>query len=637
MKKLIINLAPTGIKPTKKNNYNVPISIEEIVNSVYNNYIKGVQIVHIHVRDENGENTSDKFVYGQVIKKIREKCNEIIICASLSGRIINTFESRSSVLELLGSEKPDMGSLTLSSLNFADGASINTPEMIIKLLNKMNQNNIKPELEVFDIGMINYSKYLIKKGLIKSPYYYNIICGNISSAQAKMEDIILMINALPENSIYSLGGFGNDQLKMNIYGLLNADGIRIGLEDNLYYDENKTLASNEMLVDRIIEISKIYGREIASCKEVRQLLNMEYIVDDNKIIKWICNKSIDYNYVNSQLEKCIKTNIFTNFGENVSLLQSHLENILKIDKNKCVIMINNGSSALNALIQFYNKINNKKLNYVVQSFTFPCCHQAFLSDSIIIDIDENMGPCIKTLEKRINEYDGIIITNCFGHCVNIKLYEEFCNKNNKILIFDNAASPYTFYNDKNILNYGDANFISLHHTKPIGFGEGGAIIIDRKHKEDIEKIICFGYTKSNRFDYDTYSSNYKMNETNSIYIFQWIQNFDNILSINNNLSTYIYDKIKKYTKIKTFKNYADKTNNLLCCFPIIFDESIDLSNFEENNIQVKKYYSPLDYKCKNSVELFNNIICFPLHIDISYEDIDKYFLIIDKVYVDNST
>ena len=274
MNKMILNLAPTGINPTKALNLHVPLSIEEIIDDVHLNWKKGVQIVHLHVRDSNGENTSDKTIYGQVIQGIREKCPGIIICASLSGRLVNTFESRSQVLELEGLAKPDMSSLTLSSLNFINGPSINSPEMILQLLMKMNANNIKPELEVFDIGMINYSKYLIKKGHIQQPFYYNIICGNISSAQATMEDISLMIKALPPNSIYTLGGFGFDQLKMNIYGILNANGIRIGLEDNLYFDKEKTLASNEMLVDRILEIAKLYGREVASCEEVRQLLNM---------------------------------------------------------------------------------------------------------------------------------------------------------------------------------------------------------------------------------------------------------------------------------------------------------------------------------------------------------------------------
>ncbi len=544
----------------------------------------------------------------------------------------NTFESRSAVLELKGMSKPDMGSLTLSSLNFTDGTSTNTPEMIISLLTKMNDNDIKPELEVFDVGMINYSKYLIKKGLLKPPYYYNIICGNISSAQANMEDVILMINSLPENSIYSLGGFGFDQLKMNIYGLINANGIRIGLEDNLYFDESKKLASNEMLIDRILAISKLYGRELATFKEVRDMLNINYVYE-NKIIKWICDKNVNNDFVNTKITECVKKNIFTNSGENVEFLQEYLKKILKIDNNKSVILTNNGSSALSVATLLFNKLHQKNLKYAVQSFTFPCSHQFSLSDSIIIDIDDNMGPDINILETKKNEYDAIIITNCFGNCVNINLYKDFCLKNNKILIFDNASTPYTFYNNTNVLNYGDASIISLHHTKQIGFGEGGAIIVDNKYKDEVEKIICFGYNKTNRTDYSVYASNFKMSEISSIYITQWLNNFDTILSKNLLLNNYAKDKILEISNIKYFNNFADhEHNNLMTCIPLVFEKPVDINFFELNGIQAKKYYYPLDINCKNSFDLYNKIICLPLHKDLNINDIDRYVEIIKKYF-----
>ena len=204
MKKIIINLCPTGVIPDKKMNEFTPITPDEIVKDTLIAYNKGVQMVHIHARDKNGENTMDKNKYGEIIEKIKKVCPNIIICVSLTGRFLNTFEARSDVLNLKGLSKPHMGSLTLSSLNFTNNASINTPEMIIKLLTKMNEENIKPEFEVFDVGMINFSKYLIKKGLLNPPYYYNIILGNIFSAQNDPADISSLINALPSGSIFSI-------------------------------------------------------------------------------------------------------------------------------------------------------------------------------------------------------------------------------------------------------------------------------------------------------------------------------------------------------------------------------------------------------------------------------------------------
>lgn len=280
MNKLIINFTPTGIIPTKEMGVDVPITPTEIIFQAKEAYNKGVQMIHLHVRDENGENTSDPKIYAEVIRGIRMECPGMIICASLSGRVLNTLESRSGVLDLKGVEKPDMGSLTLSSMNFMTNASVNTPEMITALLKKMNDNEIKPELEVFDIGMVNYSKYLIKKGLLKPPFYYNILCGNIFSSQAELNDIQVIVNALPENSVYSFAGLGASQARMNALGVIIANGVRVGLEDSIYYNyEKRILASNMMLIDRVLAIANAYDRELASFKEVRTLLKINDSMD----------------------------------------------------------------------------------------------------------------------------------------------------------------------------------------------------------------------------------------------------------------------------------------------------------------------------------------------------------------------
>ena len=137
----------------------------------------------------------------------------------------------------------------------------------------MNKNKIKPELEVFDIGMINYAKYLIKKNQIKPPYYFNIILGNIASAQANFLNLGLLINELPDNSYWSLGGIGDFQFPMNCCGIVGGGGIRIGLEDNIFYDRERShLAQNRELIERILVVAKALGREPYSQREARKVL-----------------------------------------------------------------------------------------------------------------------------------------------------------------------------------------------------------------------------------------------------------------------------------------------------------------------------------------------------------------------------
>ena len=147
--------------------------------------------------------------------------------------------------------------------------------MIRSLAKKMMDKGIKPELEAFDIGMINYSKYLIKKELLKPPYYFNLLLGNIACAQANLLNVGVMLNELPPDSVWALAGIGNYQTKMKSLAVVWGGGVRVGLEDNIWYDKQRTrLATNEELVKRVVSTSQAIGRDIATPHEVRKLLKL---------------------------------------------------------------------------------------------------------------------------------------------------------------------------------------------------------------------------------------------------------------------------------------------------------------------------------------------------------------------------
>jgi len=275
-KNLIINFTPTGMIPTKDMTPEVPVSPEEVIEQVLEASELGVNMVHLHAREAGtGLPTYEKALYAEIISGIRKKNKDLVISVSTSGRNVFEFEKRSEVLDLKGEIKPDLGSLTLSSLNFNRQASVNSPQMIQALAKKMMENDMRPELEVFDLGMINYAKYLIRKGLIKAPYYFNLILGNIACAQANMLSLGLMINELPNDAVWSVGGVGDFQLRMNAMAIVAGGGVRVGLEDNIWYDAHRTrLASNRDLVERILEIAKAMGREPYSQKATRDLLGV---------------------------------------------------------------------------------------------------------------------------------------------------------------------------------------------------------------------------------------------------------------------------------------------------------------------------------------------------------------------------
>lgn len=278
MEKLIINFTPTGMIPTKELTPHVPITPEEIARDVLKAADLGASIVHLHARDEDGVPTYKREIYEDMISRIRKHNKDIIIGVSTSGRDFSEFEKRSQVLDIEGPLKPDMASLTLSSLNFNKTASINSPDMIQALAKKMQDKGIKAELEAFDVGMINYAKYLIKKELIRPPYYFNLLLGNVACAQANLLNVGVMLNELPEDSVWTLAGIGDHQSSMNSLAIVWGGGVRIGLEDNIWHTKERIeLATNEGFVQRVVDTAKAIGREIANPAEVRELLGLRGI------------------------------------------------------------------------------------------------------------------------------------------------------------------------------------------------------------------------------------------------------------------------------------------------------------------------------------------------------------------------
>lgn len=263
--KKIINFVPTGTQTTRDNSF-APLEPNEIIDDVILASELGITIVHLHARDENLKNTYKVEHFEKIITGIRKHCPELVICTSLTGRNFPEIEKRTEVLQLM----PDMASLTLSSLNFVTGASINEPDIILGLINEMDRFGVIPELECFDSGMINMAKYLIKRSIVKPPFYFNVILGNLYNAQCELSTLSDIKSQIPLNSITTIGGIGSQQLKSNVYGLLDFDGIRIGLEDNLYFkDKEKT--TNLKLLKRARNIIEELGLEVMTPGELKNL------------------------------------------------------------------------------------------------------------------------------------------------------------------------------------------------------------------------------------------------------------------------------------------------------------------------------------------------------------------------------
>lgn len=282
-KKLIINAAITGMVPTREDTPYVPLTASEIVEDGIRCFKAGASVLHLHARDENGYPSYRARLYEGIILRIREACKDVIICVSTSGRVFNTFKCRSEVLSLDGPAKPDMASLTLGSMNFPKTACINSPEMIKQLATTMLRREIKPELEVFETGMVNYAKYLHRKGYLRGKQYFNLLLGSLGTMPARICDLEHLIDTLPEGSEWSGAGIGRFQLPMNLLSVIKGGHVRIGLEDNIYYDRHKkVLATNEQLITRMVDFAKSIGRDIATPREAAIVLGLEKRVGETR-------------------------------------------------------------------------------------------------------------------------------------------------------------------------------------------------------------------------------------------------------------------------------------------------------------------------------------------------------------------
>lgn len=266
--KVIINFCPTGMIPTKEITPHVPVSPQEVIEQTHEAYELGITIAHLHARENDGVPTYKKNVYQEIFEGARKYCPDLIICGSTSGRNFPEFEKRSGVIEL----KPDMCSLTLSSLNFVKQASVNAPDMVQRLAEKMKSYGVSVELECFDLGMINYGKYLIKKGIIEGPFYWNLLFGNIAGFQANFHQMGTALSEIPKDHFVGLAGLAGDQLAVNAAAIGMGYGVRVGLEDNIWWDAQRSRkCTNTELVQRIHSLIQINNKEFFTPKEFGKL------------------------------------------------------------------------------------------------------------------------------------------------------------------------------------------------------------------------------------------------------------------------------------------------------------------------------------------------------------------------------
>jgi 3-keto-5-aminohexanoate cleavage enzyme len=268
--KTIITAALTGAVTPKDINPNIPLTPEEIAEDAYACWKSGAAVVHIHMRDDQGLGTMNKERFRKTADLIKAKCNVVINMTTSGDNRASDEERMAHIAEL----KPEMASYDAGSFNWMPaGIFMNSPQFLEKLAKTMLDGGVKPEIEVFDSGMIGVAEYYMKKGLIKMPPHFQICLGVLGAAMGTVENLIYLRNLLPKDATWSAFAVGKNHLPVLFTTVALGGNIRVGLEDNVYYSKGR-LSTNVELVERAVRIIKEAGKEAATPDEAREILNL---------------------------------------------------------------------------------------------------------------------------------------------------------------------------------------------------------------------------------------------------------------------------------------------------------------------------------------------------------------------------
>lgn len=272
---LIVNAALTGMVGQRERVPNLPLTTAEIADDAERCFEAGATVVHLHARDEHGRPRWSRDGYADLVPEIRRRCGEIVICVTTSGRDVADVDRRADVLALTGDARPDMASLTLGSLNFHTGPSINAIETIEALAGRMADGAIRPELEIFDLGMAHLARRLLARGLVTPPLYANLMLGFPNSAPADARSLVALVDALPAGTAWAGAGLGAFQRPVNGLAIAMGGHVRTGLEDNPWLDAAGTEpATNARLVERAAALAAAVGRPLATPAQARAILGL---------------------------------------------------------------------------------------------------------------------------------------------------------------------------------------------------------------------------------------------------------------------------------------------------------------------------------------------------------------------------
>ena len=270
--KVVLTVACTGAWPTRNETPYVPLQPKEIADEVYACWKAGASVAHIHVRGDDDKASMSYGKFEDVVKRIRATDCDIVLNLTTSGGIGLTDDVRMKPFQQL---RPELASYDCGSMNWLNTTVFeNRPDFLEKLAASMIECDVKPEIEVFDAGMVYNALYYQKKGLLKTPLHFQFCLGAAGGMAATVQNLVYLKGLIPEGSTWSAFGIGKEHLPILYAALALGGNIRVGMEDNIFYSKGVLAKSNVEFVERSKRIVAEIGKQIATPAEAREILGL---------------------------------------------------------------------------------------------------------------------------------------------------------------------------------------------------------------------------------------------------------------------------------------------------------------------------------------------------------------------------
>ncbi len=270
---MVITAAMVGAETTREQTPHLPITAEEIAEDAVRCREAGAAMVHLHVRTADGKPSQDAELFRAAIRAIRKR-TDVLIQTSTGGAVGMTVDERCGPLTLTGPDRPDMATLTTGTVNFGEEVFWNPRPLVRDIARRIRAIGLRPELECFDVGMIDEARYLAKEGLVDLPAHFDFVLGVPGTLQARPEVLDFMIASLPEGSTWTVAGVGRHQLPLVDEAAKRGGNARVGLEDNIYLSKGVLAKGNWELVADAAKRARANGREPATPEQARKLLRL---------------------------------------------------------------------------------------------------------------------------------------------------------------------------------------------------------------------------------------------------------------------------------------------------------------------------------------------------------------------------